>query len=317
MSTRSIITNEAGQHVIVTVNGRTTSTTAMYTKRLKTYKPLPNGFNHALALDVLATITRNQELWNQNAWRIPITLDWLTKRLLTKKRTRKQAATKALRMAAIKEAEAPACGTAMCFAGWVNEKTGVDWVMDTDFGASLLEPLLEAEPERLNQMPWDMVLVRRDEALPGALTDDGRRRWVDHLVFGDLLEDYLTARGFALDTHAVLTTSAAALNALGLGSDWLRLFHGENDLATITRIVEAYAIYGPRPNLAGLVYVNGYMAYESASIVLYNRETGISSSMIAEEASRLWDERKGYYAGVLPEAMTQWWYRPVKETVDA
>lgn len=216
-----------------------TSTTALFDLPDRFYEPLPNGFNAELANEVYKMIQDRQLLWDQGVWRSFTILgdsDQPWRRDMAE-------------MMGDQDSTQYLCGTSMCFAGWVNEITRVDWVVDkrlvdlsSSQGSTFVLLPSEADGIDLSSVE-DLVLMPKETS---GYTEQGRLRTWDRLDFP--VVKYLNRRGFSYDTHVVDTVQNAALQALGLTEgDPLELFGGSKGLDEIRIIIDAYTAFGPCP----------------------------------------------------------------------
>lgn len=230
---KSIEKTDAG-YTIRTVNGVDTKSGAIWVREIKEYEPLENGFNLALANEVYELINTHQYLWDQDSWRrllFTSDLDAEEKRELKSM------------LAFEADLTQPTCGTAMCFAGWVSELSGADYVSDAQ--------MIEAAKSQSPYMEY--ILVRRDEL---------NERWDTRAV---TMDEYLGGqalaraqeRGFSDETHKLMAIEDYALMKLGLvDGDWLELFSGSNDLEDIRSIIDDYADAGPARQSRDSEYVS-------------------------------------------------------------
>lgn len=231
---RKTIETINGSPVIHTVNGVDTRTGAVYVREVPVTTPLPNGFNQELAelvFDRISMINAAAGGTSQttgdfmlNGW---FQGDWRT--ALPNVGT--VAATLGID-------SAPACGTAMCFAGWVGELTAADWVADGTFLAT----------RRMESYWMDIILMTRDAAAQLVREVCFPVQTVES--FYPSYKDMLRERGFTSQTHTGIRVSHYALWALGLKhGDYLGLFDGGNSISTIRSLIDLYVEFGPTPNL--------------------------------------------------------------------
>lgn len=237
------IETDGKNYTVRTVNGVDTKTGAIWVKQIREYKPLENGFNLELANHVYDHIEHNPLLWNQEAWRT--TLEW------AEVGNAKDEIKKLLAYEA--DLTNPACGTAMCFAGWTAELTGADWVADATF--------IKGKDSRIIGPSVEHILITREQgeaALTQAeehLNEDGDldEIWIRELEewIGVELLEILAERGFKPETHMLTNVESYALMQLGmLHGDWIGLFSGSNDLEEIRVRLDTMAKYGPQYNEA-------------------------------------------------------------------
>lgn len=226
------IETDGKNYTIRTVNGVNTTTGAVWVKEIKVFEPLPNGFNLALANEVYAHIEANPLLWDQNSWRRLLDATEITSEGMDPKEL-------ASLLAYEQDLDAPACGTAMCFAGWASELAGADWVAD---GTTLRQ--------RRNLGMIEYVLVPLDVANKVTLEHPDNELWLREIKDGLSEEAYshVVSRGFSDKTHCLTNVEGYALMQLGLGSDWLDMFGGYNDLEKIRVCIDTYAQWGPVKN---------------------------------------------------------------------
>lgn len=232
---KKTIKNVDGEPTVHTVNGVDTKTGALYVRKLKKYAPLENGFNLALANDIFELISTNQLLWDQGDWRHLVWESDLEP---------EDAKTLRTMLSIDKDINEPACGTAMCFAGWVNEMTGADWVLDRH-SAKDYESIRE---ENRGDRTIEFVLVNKTQR--AWFYDSGQGWWGDLATYlsAPVLEK-IGRRGFTPKTHWVTDTESFAVMQLGLvDGDWLELFEGSNELSMIRKIIDTYAEHGPVHN---------------------------------------------------------------------
>ena len=241
---KRIITTQDGQPVVITENGVSTITSIVMKLKtqpaLKTYNTVDehSGVNKELLTDVLAEIHANREWWQQGSWRT-FTEDPLDQwELGERAREREDLKDPETLQAFIASSVAynpdetePACGTAMCFAGWVGELTRVDWVVDA-------ATIRQARKDVVDIRAWDDCVLTRREENPREPAewlyirmDTFSGRWLDRI---------LRERGFTPKTHRIRTISTYAAETLGIGSDPLDLFDGDNSLERVEQIVQVY-----------------------------------------------------------------------------
>lgn len=235
---------------IVTTNGVTTKTAAVYVGSIKDYTPLENGFNRALADEIVGIVESSQgRLWNQGHWReffgqwdAPVDRDVL----------------EALNPALVDPKDAnERCGTTMCIAGWAGELTGADWVVDLTLGKA----------------GWtsfdDWVLIRRED-----LATDGSMREDFGPFNNSNYAEPLKKRGFSRETHAAVLVSDYARHALGIGTDPLMLFDGDNSWARVLGCIDAYTEYGPHflPGEKLEVYTLAHGSYQAQETYGYDAD---------------------------------------------
>ena len=237
--TNRTITTKDGMSGVETTNGIATWTASVFKLPMKAYKPLDNCFNAELAQAVLEIIHTHRALWRQTSWRT-LMFDPPT--------AEAQRQVKAL-SAFEQDEKNPVCGTSMCFAGWVNELTHVDWVID---GEAIKKAQLDGSSS---------VLVKKDGmSVPGFVYDIGS--WTDTILvrkspepppvsydktwayLPTTLKGCLATRGFTEATHDLCSVEYAARVALGLKWDILELFRADNSMDDIEKIVAYYTANG-------------------------------------------------------------------------
>ena len=251
MSTKTVAVRQ-GLRGIKTKNGKSTFTATIYDLPLKTYTPLPNGFNLELAEEVFKIIENTQLLWDQDSWRNPVWMDpgapeydEIVEKI----------------EAITADMKKPVCGATMCFAGWATECSRMDWVIDGGWFKLVNEQGTQL-PQRvaINQY-IDQVLIKQDDPVYADLIeccgpDDG-----PPTLFEDMpapLVTNLKKRGFSELTHASFSAGAVAKRLLGIGDDKLGLFQASNDLEEIRRIIDFYAARGGRLSQADVRdYIHG------------------------------------------------------------
>lgn len=233
--------------VAVTTNGATTITALLYANGLPETTPLPNGFNRELADWVVGIIEeREGHLWDQGVWRRSASEYELNPELDIPA-----------------DAEHP-CGTAMCFAGWTAELSGSDHVYDAlvvkararnewtfDF-ATVGGEVREIDLSVLEHYNDDVVVPRDDPAMKDLISGSFVRN-----IGYDLdksAADYLYARGFDAEKHAVVSLVDYAGHVLGINlyhrnadgtaawhtTDPLELFEGDNTWSKVKGTIDAY-----------------------------------------------------------------------------
>lgn len=246
---------------IQTENGVTTITEPFYVRELKDFTPREDGYNQELAEEVYRLISTYQALWSQNTWRTEFylerdedgDLEWdeyvddiSDRRFIDAEELQRQL--DEMLVQAQKDSTAPTCGTAMCFAGWVGEITGADWVIDHQ---AIRKGGAEAQiPKSERAYFEDKVLVRKEDwTFLGELT--GGSIWRESMT--EPVQRHLSSRGFAKETHYIVPVDLYARKALGVGSmqwrlygDMPVLFEGNNQLRDIRYVLDRYAEDGPR-----------------------------------------------------------------------
>ena len=228
-------------YAVHTVNGVNTKTGTVWTKQIREFKPLDNGFNLELANHVFDIISENQELWDQSSWR-RLVLDWELVDDVEIDDDGKSRKDILAMMAFERDLTNPICGTAMCFAGWVGEVTGADYVVDS-------KVLRKTEDhDEITETELEYILVSK-AALEGKPWSG--KRWHEW-DFTHEINKILKKRGFSAETHRLMPVSDYAEMMLGLEhGDVLSLFDGSNNLEGIREIIDLYAKNGP----------TGYPAY--------------------------------------------------------
>mgnify|MGYP001791606731 FL=1 len=255
MSIKTIAKRARG-YIITTKNGAKTTTGSFYTRTLKTYTPLENGFNKELADDVLNIISENEALWNQGEWRKVFDLkagdDYLDNQWMSPQQVQAQVSSM---IAFDADKTAPTCGTAMCFAGWVAELTGADFVIDADAIKAYTKGKLQKRV--VDYYANNLLIARPDPADPVInsnyhLTTD----WQSNNNVPDDLAKMLVKRGFTPATHYIGDIGDYASVALGRiqGSP---LFQESNSIENIEKIVNTHVEHGPR-----YYYDNSPLEYE-------------------------------------------------------
>lgn len=232
--------------IITTTNGAETTTEAFYLRELKDFTPLPNGFNLALANEIIDFVeSTSGALWYQGSWR-EILGRWMDE---------DKAEAVAKLNPTLVTSEAERCGTTMCIAGWAAELTGVDWFVD-------------AEMAKAGLTAFDhMVIVRRDDpaATDSGMTDDSPLHLGLDSTHSEAYAKAMARRGFSPETHTTVEASTYAAYALGIPEayDTLNLFGAGNTWWKVRGIIDAYAHFGPvgelsmSRNLELCVMVNG------------------------------------------------------------
>lgn len=233
---------KAGRYMITTVNGAKTTTGSFYAKELKEYIPLENGFNAMLADDVVKIISENQALWDQGTWRQIFTADqydeYLSARSHYMSGSVKEVADNVRTMLAFEQdKDDPVCGTAMCFAGWVAELTGVDWVIDSEVVKAFHKGKIDKD---MMDRHASEVLIKR-----GANLETKNISWIDWVGISEELSKVLVKRGFTPETHRIIEVSDYAADQLG-GIECSPLFQEGNNIKDINRIVRHHVDGGPR-----------------------------------------------------------------------
>lgn len=239
MPTRTITHDELGE-LVTTTNGKETVTRSVMKVSAPafdwrtTYDP-DSGVNKAMLDFVLECIADHRKWWNQGVWRNFASV-WLTGQ------ERAQAPLASLVDLGI-EAE-PACGTAMCTAGWVAEITRPDWVID----AATWRRLKKVRMNGIISVYEDDLMVRYDDPFWPELTKPrpGSPTWED--AMDSVLVDALKQRGFAGDTHVAVTIPTYARRVLGIGDDLLDLFDGDNSYERVKAIMEEYKSCREKPD---------------------------------------------------------------------
>jgi hypothetical protein len=229
---KKTVEQDGKTYTVRTVNGVNTITGLMWTREIVHFEPLANGFNLGLANHVYDIISRNQALWDQDSWRRLISLDDLAEHHDIGSKTEAKSLLKSLAAFDV-DVKAPACGTAMCFAGWIGEVSGADYVYDAAF--------IKANGATMNsEAGLDYILVTREHPAVGMMK----------LALEDILSEQtlaiLKSRGFTPETHVLTDVEHYAQAELGLlDGDFRNLFGGGNDLKDIRWIIEEYAEHGP------------------------------------------------------------------------
>lgn len=237
--TKTLEQDEQGQLIVNQNSLRTTTRNVFRIDLTKTYTPLENGFNKELADAALEVIRHNRMLWSQGTWRTILHVDRQSSQY---EEFRSQFDELVNDVAP--EDRTHACGTAMCFAGWTAELTGVDHVVDM---AYLVNVRAGAAPYTASTI--DRVLVPREEF--SAWTREHQvSSSIGYLTAWTELypeqQDHLAKRGFTDETHVIIDLFTFACWKLGLPqADWLEAFAGGNSLESIQASVEAYARFGP------------------------------------------------------------------------
>lgn len=215
-----------GRAVIHTTNGVDTTTAPVYVRELRTYTPLPNGFNLELADHIWAIITRHPQLWMQDTWRTVWKAPAATG--IDDAWEKRVADVLEQGRAITGEEQAPKCGTSMCVAGWGVELTGGDWVRD----ASTLDSAYTSGTESVvvTRKVWEQM----EQDLSGA---------VDYQRLENFDPRALAGRGFDERTHVAVSAASYGTWVLGLKSDWLEMFAGTNSLPRIRACIDVYATY--------------------------------------------------------------------------
>lgn len=231
---KKTIETDGKTYTIHTVNGVDTRTGAVWVKEIREYKPLENGFNLDLANTVYSHIERNEELWNQDAWRA----------FLGPEEFDEDEAKHIKSMLAFEsDLTDPMCGTAMCFAGWVGELSGADWVID---GKAIKEDGFNHAQHNVEQV---LITVEQAEWFDEHYEAASEVNRLDVMLDYDVREK-LARRGFLPDTHRLVQVSEYALYRLGLvHGDWLGLFAGGNGLSDIRERLDTYARFGPEEDV--------------------------------------------------------------------
>lgn len=208
---------------IVTTNGVKTQTAAMYVTTLKDFVPLPNGFNKALADEIVETIEWSKgRLWHQDHWRGFMT-GWEVSDEMADLLAELNPA-----LVPDPKDDSERCGTTMCIAGWAGELTGADWVVDLVLG------------KKGYTAYDDFVFVRKDSLPEGfstySLTNEPFRY--------DLYKERLAKRGFTQETHTTMMVGEYARFAMGIGRDPLSLFDGDNAWWQVLGTIDAYTAFG-------------------------------------------------------------------------
>lgn len=236
MATRTIITDELGE-LITTENGVATTTRSVMNIAAPsfdwrtTFDP-DSGVNKELMQYTLDQITDHRDWWNQGVWR-DFTALWGQPR-----------SEEHLASVLPYDALEPACGTAMCTAGWVVETTRPDWVID----AATFKALTKAKLHRLVDRYEDSVLVRYDDVLYPEFTTPKDTAWTWESTYDDELIELLKARGFSGTTHHVEAISNYAARCLGIGSDPFSLFDGDNSYERVLETITEYAGLQVKPD---------------------------------------------------------------------
>lgn len=243
---------------IHTTNGVDTLTAAVYVRELRTFEPLPNGFNRDLATYVVDWIEANQALWDQHSWRVLFELDkeeieyrdrvWLDRKAKDKANPQELDSIQAALTRLAKNVDAtenPTCGTAMCLAGWVGELTGADWVIDR----KILTQSKTILSESLRQRMAEMVVV------PGRTRQHGEEvdYWYEQVQVGrvndKLLNQHLASRGFTPQTHHMVHVKDYAAMQLGISKNTITampvLFEGTNTIEDLRAVIDWHTEHGP------------------------------------------------------------------------
>jgi len=259
---KKTIENTADGRIIHTTNGVDTRSTAVYVKQIKSYdKPLANGFNLELAQAVIDQIKATPLLWNQDVWRAPFDTtvyevgDYLpgevedprTIDLFKEINGRKPVLGDLQELLSDLSEPNAKCGTAMCFAGWVAELTGANFVTDAAFlkirystASAAGNPELAQIRESARLISDADILVTREEAKSYDLSFPMEGRYAPAVL------RILAARGFTPSTHRVVVIDDYAEIQLGLlDGDGANLFSGTNSFSQVEQIVAHYAKEGP------------------------------------------------------------------------
>lgn len=242
--------------VIHTSNGVDTVTNAVYLRQLREYTPREDGYNLELAEDVYALISDNQALWEQGTWRQILQNEEEMETYADEIESDGRGDLHTLQqqinqMAAFKQdTENPTCGTAMCFAGWVAELSGADWVIDA---SAMRRKGVDLRPSEI--AAWSSVLFvshKEVEELTRGDEDvyDRVREIEDGTFTMDSMDKNLRVfskeRGFTAETHRTMSAEAYASLKLGiLNNPDLdirdELFGGSNRLKDIREILDELA----------------------------------------------------------------------------
>lgn len=244
MTTRTQILGPDGRLQLITTNGRATTTDTIWP--FPVHLPSRNavGVDEKLMFDVLGFISGHRHLWEQNAWRR--FFDTMETEYLPETMREDIEADVALLPAVdpvvidgeVDNAVTYRCGTQGCFAGWAIEVARCDWVIDA--------AAYKALP--YNTGAWtSFILVRREEVAPHLeepwSTSPAQDQW-DHVLTYGKVRELVLARGFHPDTHRIVEVQNHAQHLLGIGTDPLAMFAGENTLAQLRLIARFYARWG-------------------------------------------------------------------------
>jgi hypothetical protein len=257
----------AGYDVVVTSNGVTTSTASTmklavpeFDYRQPNYHPT-SGVWRELALAVRDQIMANVQWWDQNTWRNVVTsvtelpnFDaddvWLDRDegWLDRDENEKYIAA----MAAFeKDIFAPACGTSMCAAGWATEIVRADWVVDSKMLVEAAKKNIDL-PDDLNSLLFAPRQWWSDRVSPDAPYYASGFTWMALSSHGDEVDEWVLeqvdARGFAADTHVILTVPVFATAILGIHDDPTDLFNGSNSYEYVVSALTMLATIDAKPS---------------------------------------------------------------------
>lgn len=243
MTTKTVVTTDSGDVSIRTVNGVTTSTTAIYPFEVHTPAFNSVGVDVALLDLVLSQIRAAPMLWNQNHWRNLFTDQYTFTSAVNRSRvtfgSEYADAYQAL------PAAQQRCGAAMCMAGWAAEIARADWLIDRDLA------LVVGNDAWSNMIlvPFSDLAADFDVPAPGQLSR-GATSHISPGQFPTAVFASLRRRGFVPDdphaqpTHGMVTASVYACAKLGIGYDLLGMFAGDLTLAWVELFADLYRRYG-------------------------------------------------------------------------
>lgn len=256
---------------LVTQNGVRTTTKPFYLKDYRDYTPRSDGYNVELAEAMWEQIRFVPSLWSQGDWRRVIVDDQDMRRFANMQMENEvledtdtdeavahiQAELDKAIVQHVKDSTEPACGTAMCAAGWITELSGIDFVVDFEFArwarkqetelGSLAEYVLvpKALVDERNKDYRDLPGVEYTSSFPISSTLGWAfsRGTSDH----EKAEKLLAKRGFTEETHVCVTLASWAIWQLGLRDTdgEVPMFAGNNSMTTVRHHLDHYAVNGP------------------------------------------------------------------------